>query len=57
MKSQRPYLLRALYDWIVDSEEVPYVLVDATAEGVEVPLDHVQDGQIVLNMGPNARHR
>lgn len=54
MKSQRPYLLRALYDWIVDSEEVPYVLVDATAEGVEVPLDHVQDGQIVLNMGPNA---
>ena len=54
MKSQRPYLLRALYDWIVDSDEVPYVLVDATAEGVEVPIDHVQDGQIVLNMGPNA---
>ena len=54
MKSQRPYLLRALYDWIVDSDEVPYVLVDATGEGVEVPIDHVQDGQIVLNMGPNA---
>ena len=54
MKPQRPYLLRALYDWIVDSDEVPYVLVDATAAGVEVPVEHVQDGQIVLNMGPNA---
>ena len=54
MKSQRPYLLRALYDWIVDSEEVPYILVDATVPGVEVPNEHVKDGQIVLNIGPNA---
>ena len=54
MKSQRPYLLRALYEWIVDSEEVPYLLVDATIQGVEVPQEHVHDGQIVLNVGPNA---
>ena len=54
MKPQRPYLLRALYEWIVDSDEVPYVLVDATADGVHVPKEHVQDGQIVLNLGPNA---
>lgn len=54
MKPQRPYLLRALYDWIVDSEEIPYLLVDATTEGVEVPREHVQDGQIILNVGPNA---
>lgn len=54
MKPQRPYLLRALYEWIVDSDETPYVLVDATVEGVQVPEAHVQDGQIVLNMGPNA---
>ena len=54
MKSQRPYLLRALYEWIVDSDEVPYVLVDATIDDVLVPREHVQDGQIVLNIGPNA---
>ena len=54
MKPQRPYLLRALYDWIVDSGEVPYILVDATVEGVVVPQEHIQDGKIVLNIGPNA---
>ena len=54
MKAQRPYLLRALYEWIVDSGEVPYVLVDATVADVAVPAEHVKDGQIVLNIGPNA---
>ena len=54
MKSQRPYLLRALYDWIVDSDETPYVLVDASIADVVVPTEFVEDGQIVLNMGPNA---
>ena len=54
MKPQRPYLLRALYDWIVDSGEVPYVLVDATVEGVQVPEQHVEDGKIVLNVSPDA---
>ncbi len=54
MKPQRPYLLRALYEWIVDSDQVPYVLVDANLEGVQVPAEHVQDGQIVLNIGPGA---
>ena len=54
MKSQRPYLVRAYYDWIVDSDEVPYVLVDATQDGVVVPEEYVEDGRIVLNLGPNA---
>ena len=54
MKPQRPYLLRALYDWIVDSDDVPYVLVDASVAEVQVPTEHVEDGQIVLNLGPNA---
>lgn len=54
MKAQRPYLLRALYEWIIDSDEIPYLLVDATVAGVSVPEAHVQDGQIVLNMSPNA---
>ena len=54
MKPQRPYLLRALYEWLIDSGDVPYVLIDATAEDVNVPLEHVKDGQIVLNLGPDA---
>jgi stringent starvation protein B len=53
-KAKRPYLLRAIYDWIVDSGLTPYVLVDATADGVVVPADHVKDGKIVLNVGPTA---
>jgi len=54
VKPQRPYLLRALYQWLVDSGETPYVLVDATAPGTQVPAAHVEDGQIVLNIGPGA---
>ncbi len=54
MKPRRPYLLRALYEWIVDSEEVPNILVDAEIDGVVVPNEHVRDGQIVLNISPQA---
>ncbi len=53
-KPKRPYLLRAFYDWIVDSGLTPYVLVDANAEGVAVPREFVQEGKIVLNVSPNA---
>ncbi|NCF44150.1 MAG: ClpXP protease specificity-enhancing factor [Proteobacteria bacterium] len=54
MKPRRPYLLRGLYDWIVDSGEVPNILVDAEIDGVVVPTEHVRDGQIVLNISPQA---
>lgn len=54
MKPRRPYLLRGLYDWIVDSGEVPNILVDAEVDGVVVPIEHVRDGQIVLNISPQA---
>lgn len=54
MKSSRPYLLRALYDWIVDNNCTPHVLVDATHAHVKVPQDYVKDGQIVLNVSPGA---
>lgn len=54
MKSQRPYLLRAIYDWIQDSGEVPYLLVDASVDGVVVPPEHIQDNQIVLNVSSTA---
>ena len=52
--SQKPYLVRALYDWIVDSVCTPYLLVDATSDAVEVPGDYVEDGKIVLNISVDA---
>lgn len=54
MTSSRPYLLRAMYDWIVDNGLTPYLLVDAMQENVSVPTEHVKDGQIVLNISPSA---
>ena len=54
MTSSKPYVIRAIYDWIVDNNCTPHLLVDAEAEGVEVPQDYVTDGQIVLNVSPSA---
>jgi stringent starvation protein B len=54
MTPNRPYLLRAFYEWIVDNNCTPYLVVDATLHGVKVPLQHVKDGQIVLNISPGA---
>ncbi len=52
--SNKPYLLRALYEWIIDNDATPYLLVDATKSEVQVPRQHVKDGQIVLNAAPGA---
>ncbi|PMR68782.1 ClpXP protease specificity-enhancing factor [Halomonas heilongjiangensis] len=54
MQSSRPYLARALYQWLLDNELTPYIVVDAEQPGVEVPRQFVQNGQIVLNMAPTA---
>ena len=54
LTSQRPYLLRAIYEWIVDNGMTPHVLVDATLPGVRVPQHAVQDGRIVLNIADRA---
>lgn len=54
MTSHRPYLLRALYEWIVDNGMTPHVLVDATQPGVRVPKHAVKDGRIVLNIAERA---
>ncbi|OOF35984.1 ClpXP protease specificity-enhancing factor [Rodentibacter heidelbergensis] len=51
---KRPYLLRAYYDWLIDNDFTPYLVVDATYWGVNVPVEYVQDGQIVLNLSANA---
>jgi len=54
MTPSRPYLLRALYEWIDDNAMTPYILVDAGVAGTEVPQQFVQDGKIVLNIAPRA---
>lgn len=54
MTSSRPYLIRALYEWIVDNGLTPYLLVNAEAEGVGVPRDFVESGKIILNISPIA---
>lgn len=54
MTSNRPYLIRAFYDWIVDNELTPYILVDAGYPGIQVPKDHIQHDRIVLNISPTA---
>jgi len=54
MNSSRPYIMRALYEWIVDNDCTPYVLVNATGDEVVVPEQYVKDGQIVLNVSPSA---
>jgi stringent starvation protein B len=52
--SNRPYLARALFDWIVDNNYTPYIILSAKLPGVEVPLDYVEDDKIVLNVSPTA---
>ena len=54
MISNRPYMIRAMYDWIVDNHWTPHIQVDANYPGVEVPDEFVQDGVIVLNVQPEA---
>ncbi|CDF85859.1 hypothetical protein PKB_4535 [Pseudomonas knackmussii B13] len=57
MNSSRPYLVRALYEWIVDNGCTPHILVNAEYPGVRVPPGYASDGQIVLNVSPTAvRH-
>ena len=51
--STKPYLMRAIYDWCVDSGYTPYLSVMVDAE-TRVPMEYVKDGQIVLNIGPVA---
>jgi stringent starvation protein B len=54
MTSNRPYLLRALYEWITDNSMTPHVLVDAEIEGVDVPEHVIQKGKVVLNIASGA---
>lgn len=57
MSSTRPYLVRAIYEWIVDNRCTPYLLVDAAVAGVRVPRQAVKEGRVVLNIAPHAVDR
>lgn len=54
MRPRRPYLIRALYEWLVDAGDLPHLLVDAGVAGADIPADYVRDGRIVFNVGPGA---
>lgn len=51
---RKPYLIRAMHEWICDSDLTPHLVVDATADNVSVPQDHVDDGKIILNVSHSA---
>lgn len=52
--SRKPYLIRAMYEWISDNDFTPHLVIDADLDGVTVPRDHVSDGKIILNIGSQA---
>lgn len=54
MNSSRPYLIRALYEWVVDNDCTPHILVSSEYPKVRIPAGFARDGQIVLNISPNA---
>ncbi len=54
MTPSRPYLIRALHEWIMDNLQTPYIVVDVAVQGVNVPQTFVNDGQIVLNVSLSA---
>ena len=54
MVPQKPYLVRAFYEWIIESRCTPYIVVDVMVPGTEVPQEYVEDGEIVLDISPTA---
>ena len=54
MNSSKPYLVRALYEWILDNDTTPYILVDTSIDQVLVPPGIANDGKVVLNLAPAA---
>jgi len=54
MTSNKPYLIRALYEWLVDNDATPYILVDSSNPNVEIPPGIEKDGQVVLNIAARA---
>ena len=55
-RSKRPYLIRAMHEWMADNGHTPHIVVDAAADNVEVPSEHVKGGRIILNISESAAH-
>jgi len=55
-RSKRPYLIRAMHEWMVDNLHTPHIVVDASFDGVNVPSEHIKDGKIILNISETAAH-
>lgn len=54
MTSLKPYLIRSIYEWIIDNNLTPHLLVDAENTSAILPRDFIEDGKIVLNIRPEA---
>ena len=54
MTSTRPYLIRAIHEWITDNQLTPYILVNAQTPAMRIPERYVDNGRIILNIGYNA---
>lgn len=57
MLSRKPYLLRAMHQWILDSGHTPHLVVDVAVDGVDVPPGHTKDGKLVLNISYDATQK
>ena len=55
-RSKRPYLIRAMHEWMGDNVHTPHIVVDAGVDGATVPQEHVKDGKIILNISETAAH-
>ncbi|MDH3747833.1 MAG: ClpXP protease specificity-enhancing factor [Gammaproteobacteria bacterium] len=55
-RSKRPYLIRAMHEWMGDNGNTPHLVVDTSVDGVAVPSEHVKDGKIILNISESAAH-
>ena len=55
-RSKRPYLIRAMHEWMGDNSHTPHIVVDTSVDGVSVPIEHVKDGKIILNISDSAAH-
>ena len=55
-RSKRPYLIRAMHEWMGDNSHTPHIVVDVSVDGVAVPMEHAKDGKIILNISESAAH-
>lgn len=55
-RSKRPYLIRAMHEWMGDNTHTPHIVVDTSVDGVSVPSEHIKDGKIILNISEAAAH-